>query len=64
MNKKKAGAKSPGFFYYARIMDVGKGWGEWRDLNPRYPGPQPGALDLWATLTTRNGEYYNVRDGL
>ena len=20
------------------------GWGEWRDLNPRQPGPQPGAL--------------------
>ena len=27
-------------------------WGEWRDLNPRSPGPQPGALDHWATLTT------------
>ena len=26
-------------------------WGEWRDLNPRSPGPQPGALDHWATLT-------------
>ena len=26
-------------------------WGEWRDSNPRSPGPQPGALNLSATLT-------------
>ena len=26
-------------------------WGERRDLNPRSPGPQPGALTNLATLT-------------
>ena len=27
-------------------------WGGRRDSNPRSPGPQPGALSLWATPTT------------
>lgn len=27
-------------------------WGGRRDSNPRSPGPQPGALNLWATPTT------------
>ena len=31
-------------------------WGEWRDLNPRSPGPQPGALDHQATLTTGSSD--------
>ena len=29
-------------------------WGEWGDSNPRHPGPQPGALSNWTTLTTQN----------
>ncbi len=33
------------------MKELVKDWGEWRDLNPRSPGPQPGALDHWATLT-------------
>ena len=28
--------------------------GEWWDLNPRPPGPQPGALTSWATPTIDN----------
>ena len=30
---------------------IKKRWGEWRDLNPQPPGPQPGTLTTWATPT-------------
>ena len=31
-------------------------WGERRDSNPRSPGPQPGALNRSATLTTSHSQ--------
>ena len=33
--------------------------GEWWDLNPRPPGPQPGALTSWATPTIRTKIIFN-----
>jgi hypothetical protein len=35
-------------------------WGEWRDSNPRSPGPQPGALNLSATLTIEKPTNYYI----